>query len=84
MKPTITCNGIVYRGIQSPSLLFCVASTLLLEKRKPLLPSCHVVLNSIDVFLILAILPMDILLLKVHNTLLLLIPVCGHKTKSKK
>lgn len=51
-----------------------------LTKEKPLLPSCHVVLTSIMDFLISASLPIDILLLKVHNTLLLLVPVCGCKT----
>lgn len=69
------------------SLLFCAVSTLLLllldkMKKKPLLPSSHLVLNTINVCLLLETLLIDILLLYVQNTLVL-IPVCGHKTCPK-
>lgn len=43
------------------------------KKEKPLLPCSHVVLNSINTCLVLASSLTDILLLKVHNTLLALI-----------
>lgn len=43
------------------------------KKEKPLLPCSHVVLNSINTCLVSASSLTDILLLKVHNTLLALI-----------
>ena len=47
------------------------------NNKKKLLPSSHVVLGRIIISLVLATVLIDILQLKGHRTLLMLIPICG-------